>query len=163
MLMPSVAGYGDVLFLPRCRSDTAVEFGGELYTFVDVDRTLQGVSGGDQRRRSLQARGLERGFLFVGHETISSRRHNANEFWSAAGSLSGIRVAQPFTGGKAALRPARCGVRIGAVTRKPDPRQLMAPTDREIERQFVGVTAVEDIGAVTGGPARITGPLVTVN
>jgi len=112
MLMPSVAGYGDVLFLPRCRSDTAVEFGGELYTFVDVDRTLQGVSGGDQRRRSLQARGLERGFLFVGHETISSRRHNANEFWSAAGSLSGIRVAQPFTGGKAALPPARCGVRI---------------------------------------------------
>jgi len=39
----------------------------------------------------------------------------------------------------------------------------MAPTDREIERQFVGVTAVEDIGAVAGGPARITGPLVTVN
>jgi hypothetical protein len=79
MLMPSIAGYGDVLFLPPYRSDTAVEFGGELYTFVDVDRTFHGVSGGDQRRGSLQARGLKRGFLFVGHETISSRCYNANE------------------------------------------------------------------------------------
>ena len=79
MLMPSMAGFGGVLFLPRYRADTAVEFGGELYTFVDVDRTLHGVSGGDQRRRSLQARGLKRGFLFVGHETISNRCHNVNE------------------------------------------------------------------------------------
>jgi hypothetical protein len=68
--MPSIAGFGDVFLLPRYCSDTAVEFGGELYTFVDVDRTLHGVSGGDQRRRSLQARGLKRGFLFVGQDNL---------------------------------------------------------------------------------------------
>jgi hypothetical protein len=54
---------------PVHRGDAAVEFRGELHTFVHVDRTFDRVSGGDQCRRSLQARSLQRGFLFVGHET----------------------------------------------------------------------------------------------
>ena len=37
------------------RREAAVEFCGELYTFVHVDRTLAAVSGGDQCRGGLQA------------------------------------------------------------------------------------------------------------
>ena len=36
----------------------AVELRGELHAFVDIDCTFHRVSGGDQCRRGLQARGL---------------------------------------------------------------------------------------------------------
>src|SRR5215469_7443610 len=57
--------------LPVHHRKAAVELSSELHAGVDVDCTFHRVSGGDQCRRSLQARGLERGFLFVGHETRS--------------------------------------------------------------------------------------------
>src|SRR6516162_4685106 len=57
--------------LPVHHRKAAVELSGEPHAGVDVDCTFHRVSGGDQCRRSLQARGLQRGFLFVGHETRS--------------------------------------------------------------------------------------------
>jgi len=52
--------------------EAAVEFRGELYTFVHVDHALAAVSGGDQRRRGLQTRSLQRSLLFISHETALS-------------------------------------------------------------------------------------------
>jgi len=49
--------------------EAAVEFRGELYTFVHVDHALAAVSGGDQRRRGLQTRSLQRSLFFISHET----------------------------------------------------------------------------------------------
>ena len=83
--------------LPVHRREAAVELRSEFHTFVHVDRTFHGVSGGDQRRRSLQARGLQRGFLFIGHKTdLPFGAPNADERWSSAVSLCRTRVAQWF-------------------------------------------------------------------
>jgi hypothetical protein len=51
------ASYDALSWLPVHSRDVAVELCGELHTFIDVDRTFDRVSGSDQRRRSLQARG----------------------------------------------------------------------------------------------------------
>src|SRR5215471_4253236 len=52
------ASYAVLLLLPVHHSKAAVKLGRELHAFVNIDCTFHRVSGGDQCRRSLQARGL---------------------------------------------------------------------------------------------------------
>ena len=96
-MLAAVASFMSPSFLPLYRCDAAVEFRGELHTFVNVNRALRGVSGGDQRRRGLQASGLQRCLLFVGHETISRSRLQRKRVSIPHDPAMIARVGQPFT------------------------------------------------------------------